>query len=76
MKHEIKCDCIEQANKILAPKHLMLKTETSINMQTGQMAREICLQTVSLKRGVRAHPMRMAFCPFCGKTNLQPPTKS
>lgn len=62
------CHCLAKANRALAPRNLALKTRHTINLKTGKYSEDLALETVALKRGVRATPVRLAFCPFCGKS--------
>lgn len=63
------CECIEKVNAKLAEKHISLKMRTTIDMETFEPGKALALETVSLKKGVKAKPIFMAFCPFCGKKN-------
>jgi hypothetical protein len=63
---EFKCDCVAKVNEQLAKHNLQLAQRMTINLETGETGKALSLETVSLKRGVKARPIAISFCPFCG----------
>jgi len=61
------CDCIRKANEALLPQGLCLKQHLTVSLETGETGTDLAIETVSLKRGVKAGKIFPLFCPFCGK---------
>jgi hypothetical protein len=62
------CNCIEEANKALASKHMALTT-VSMLLSKGKKAEFRQVLTVpvhSTKKGVKAKVVPINFCPLCG----------
>ena len=63
---EFKCGCVAKVNERLAKNHLALVRTMTVNVETGETGQALSLATYSLKRGVKARPIAISFCPFCG----------
>lgn len=61
------CGCIEKVNKSLVGKSLSLRLSQFFNTHTGECTREMCIETVTTKRGATKVPLLAKYCPFCGK---------
>ena len=63
------CECIQKVNAELAKKHLALRLHSTVNTKTWETGESLAIETYSLKKGVKATPLFMSFCPFCGTPN-------
>lgn len=65
----MKCNCIEEANKALAPHGVKLDTVLSISLLGGGFTEQMYVPTVKLgaQRPRKKPPTLFAnFCPICG----------
>ena len=62
------CDCIEQIDKQTTEKNYLMKKESFINMNKGEITWKPVLYStvIKKKRGFKAPYIPLQYCPFCG----------
>lgn len=63
------CNCITEANKALAPKHMALTTMSMLvtKGKNAEFRQVLTVPVHSTKKGVKAKVVPINYCPLCGE---------